>query len=230
MEAKGVTMDNTSFDLILRSLPLLLRGLSLSLKIFVIASVFSLSLGVVMGALICRRLYCRWVSPAIEGTTFVLRAVPVYVQLLIAYFVLPDLLGVEFEAFTAAVIALSLCSAGYTTQIVRGGLNAVPNEQWEAAYTLGYSTLDSLRFIIFPQVVRNILPALTGEFDAMLKSTAILASIGLLELTRMGMNIVSREMDPLPIYLTVAGLYVGISAIINIISRKLEKRLRYANN
>jgi ABC-type amino acid transport system permease subunit len=87
-----------------------------------------------------------------------------------------------------------------------------------------------LRFIIFPQLLRNILPALTGEFDALLKSTAILASIGLLELTRMGMNIVSREMDPLPIYLTVAGLYVGISASINIISKKLEKRLRYVNN
>lgn len=223
-------MDSTSFDLILRSLPLLLKGLSLSLQIFAIASLLSLVLGSVMGTLTCRRLRCRWFSPGIEGITFVLRAVPVYVQLLIAYFVLPDLLGLELEAFSAAVIALSLCSAGYTAQIVRGGLNAVPNEQWEVAYTLGYSVFASLRFIIFPQLVRNILPSLTGEFDALLKSTAILASIGLLELTRMGMNIVSREMDPLPIYLAVAGLYVGISAIINIISRKLEKRLRYANS
>lgn len=223
-------MDSTSFDLILRSIPLLLKGLSLSLQIFAIASFFSLSLGSVMGSLTCRRLRYRWISPAIEGITFVLRAVPVYVQLLIAYFVLPDLLGLELEAVTAAIIALSLCSAGYTAQIVRGGLNAVPHEQWEAAYTLGYSVLASLRFIIFPQLLRNILPSLTGEFDALLKSTAILASIGLLELTRMGMNIVSREMDPLPIYLTVAGLYVGVSATINIISRKLERRLRYVNN
>ena len=223
-------MDNTSFDLILRSLPVLLKGLGLSLQIFAIASLLSLVLGSVMGSVTCRRLRCRWISCAIEGITFILRAVPVYVQLLIAYFVLPDLLGLELEAFTAAIIALSLCSAAYTAQIVRGGLNALPNEQWEAAHTLGYSVIDSLRFIIFPQLLKNILPALTGEFDALLKSTAILASIGLLELTRMGMNIVSREMDPLPIYLAVAGLYVGISGIINIISRKLEKRLRYANN
>lgn len=223
-------MDSTSFDLILRSLPLLLKGTALSLQIFAIASLLSLSLGSLMGSLTCRRLRCRWISPTIEGITFVLRAVPVYVQLLIAYFVLPDLLGLELEAFTAAIIALSLCSAGYTAQIVRGGLNAIPKEQWEAAYTLGYSVIASLRFIIFPQLLRNILPVLTGEFDALLKSTAILASIGLLELTRMGMNIVSREMNPLPIYLTVAGLYVGISATINIISRKLEKRLRYVNN
>lgn len=223
-------MESTSLDLILRSLPLLLKGAALSLQIFTVASVLSLTIGAIMGALTCRRLRCRWTSSALEGIAFVLRAVPFYVQLLIAYFVLPDLLGIELEAFTAAIIALSLCSSGYIAQIVRGGLNAIPKEQWEAAYTLGYSTVNSLRYIILPQVLRNILPSLTGELDAMLKSTAILASIGLLELTRMGMNIVSREMDPLPIYLAVAVLYVGISAIINIISKKLEKRLRYANN
>ncbi|HEV8051247.1 MAG TPA: amino acid ABC transporter permease [Parachlamydiaceae bacterium] len=223
-------MDSTSFDLILRSLPLLFKGAVLSLQIFAIASVLSLILGSIMGTLLCRRLRCGWFASAIEAITFVLRAVPCYVQLLIAYFVLPDLLGIELEAFTAAIIALSLCSAGYTAQIVRGGLNAIPKEQWEAAFMLGYSVIHSLRFIIFPQLLRNILPALTGECDALLKSTAILASIGLLELTRMGMNIVSREMDPLPIYLAVAALYIGISAIINIISKKLEKRIRYVNN
>lgn len=223
-------MQSTSVDLIVRALPLLLKGAALTLQIFAIASCLSLILGFFMGCLTCRRLRYSWISSLIEGFTFVLRAVPVYVQILITYFVLPDLLHIEMDAFTAAIIALSLCSAGYTAQIVRGGLNAVPNEQWEAAYTLGYSVMDSLRYIIFPQLISNILPAITGEFDALLKSTAILASIGLLELTRMGMNIVSREMDPLPIYLAVAGLYIGISAAINIISRQLEKRLRYANN
>lgn len=223
-------MDNTTWDLIAKALPLLLKGAGLSLQIFVIATLFSLILGSIMGSVTCRRLRCRWISPLVEGITFVLRAVPVYVQLLIAYFVLPDLLGLELEAFSAAIIALSLCSSGYTAQIVRGGLNAVPREQWEAAYTLGYSVINTLRFVIFPQLLRNILPSLTGEFDSLLKSTAILASIGLLELTRAGMNIVSREMNPLPIYLAVALLYIGISAAINLISKILERRLRYANN
>lgn len=223
-------MDNDTWDLIVRALPLLLKGAMLSLQIFAIATLLSLILGLIMGCVTCRRLRYGWISPLIEGMTFVLRAVPVYVQLLIAYFVLPDLLGLELEAFSAAIIALSLCSAGYTAQIVRGGLNAVPTEQWEAAYTLGYSVINTLRCIIFPQLLRNILPALTGEFDSLLKSTAILASIGLLELTRAGMNIVSREMNPLPIYLTVAFLYIIISAAINVFSKKLERRLRYANN
>lgn len=211
-------------------LSLLLKGALLSLQVFAIAAPLSLILGSIMGSLTCRRLRNRFIAPALEVITFVLRAVPFYVQLLIAYFVLPDLLGIELEAFTAAIISLSLCSSGYTAQIVRGGLNAVPGEQWEAAYTLRYSITSTLRYIIFPQALRGILPALTGELDSLLKSTAILASIGLLELTRMGMNIVSREMNPLPVYLAVAGIYVCISAAINLSSKKLEKRLRYANN
>ena len=223
-------MNNSSFQWIFSSLPLLLKGLGLTLQIFFLASFFSLILGGALGSLMCRRLRNVRIAPVLEIFTFILRAVPVYVQILIAYFVIPDLLGVQCEAFTAALMSLGLCSAGYTAQIVRGGLNAIPKEQWEAAYTLGYSVMDSLRYIIFPQVIRNVLPSLTGELDALLKSTAILASIGLLELTRMGMNIVSRTMNPLPVYLAVALFYVGISAALNLLSRTLEKRLRYVNN
>jgi ABC-type amino acid transport system permease subunit len=77
-------------------------------------------------------------------------------------------------------------------------------------------------------MVRNTLPALTSELDSLLKSTAILSSIGILELTRMGMNIVSREMAPLEIYLIVAAFYVAISLVINLLLRSLERRLSYA--
>lgn len=223
-------MDMTFFNAILKSLPLLLKGSILSLEIFFITSICSLCIGSIVGALTCERLRYRGLYMILESITFILRAVPIYVQLLIVYFVLPDVLNIKFEAFTAAVISLSLCSASYTAQIVRGGLNAIAKEQWETAYTLGYTVIDSLRFIIFPQLIKAILPSLTGELDSLLKSTSILASIGLLELTRMGMNVVSREMDPLPIYFAVAGLYVAISATFNLLSKKLEKRFSYANN
>ncbi|MFI5343031.1 MAG: amino acid ABC transporter permease [Chlamydiales bacterium] len=223
-------MKPECFDLLCRSLPLLLKGAALSLQILMFASVLSLCLGGVMGVLICQRLKHRTIALIVEGAAFVLRAVPFYVQLLIAYFVLPDLLNVQIGAFTASVTALGLCSSGYIAQIIRCGINSIAAEQWEAAYTLGYSTPKALRYIIFPQMIRNILPALTNEFDALLKSTAILASIGLLELTRMGMNIISREMDPVTIYLEVAVFYIFISGAINLISKWLERRLCYVNS
>lgn len=217
-------------NLIYRSLPLLMQGAWMTFQVLIAASCISLSLGLILGVFTCERLRSNVIAPFIEVIAFILRAIPFYVQLLIVYFVLPDLLNINMEAFTASIIALGLCSSAYVAQVVRCGINSIPIEQWEVASTLGYSTTASLRYIIFPQMLRNVLPAITNELDALLKSTAILSSIGLLELTRMGMNIVSREMEPMLIYLSIAAFYVMISAGINIVSRYIEKRFRYANS
>lgn len=222
-------MDNMNIELIYRSLPLLGKGAVMTFQMLLAAGLLSLCLGSLFGIFTCRKLKSRLFSPFIEVITFILRAVPFYVQLLIVYFVLPDIFSINLEAFTASIIALGVCSSGYVAQVVRCGINSIPEEQWESAMTLGYTTRNSLRYIILPQMLRNILPALTNELDALLKSTAILSSIGLLELTRMGMNIVSREMDPLSIYLTVAAFYVVMSGVINLISKNLEQRMRYVN-
>jgi His/Glu/Gln/Arg/opine family amino acid ABC transporter permease subunit len=218
-------MDTFSLDLIYKSLPLLVKGAALSLEILFYAAIISGCFGGLFGILCCNQLSSR-ITAYIEAVSFALRAIPFYVQLLIVYFILPDLLGVSLEGFTLAVIALGVCSSGYVSQIVRCGINSIAQDQWEAAKTLGYSTLCTLYHIIIPQMMRNILPALTNELDSLLKSTSILSSIGLLELTRMGMNIVSREMAPLTIYLLLALFYVAISGVINLSSRYLEKRLQ----
>ena len=223
-------MDIDYLNLTYRSLPLLVQGAWMTLQVLLAASSISLCLGVFLGVFTCCRLRSKFIAPCIEAVTFILRAVPFYVQLLIVYFVLPDLLNINMEAFTASIIALGVCSSAYTAQVVRCGINSVPIEQWESASTLGYSTQACVRYIIFPQMLRNVLPAITNELEALLKSTAILSSIGLLELTRMGMNIVSREMEPLAIYLTIAAFYVMISAGINIVSKCIEKRFRHVNS
>lgn len=223
-------MNIDYLNLIYRSLPLLMQGAWMTFQVLIAASCISLSVGLFLGVFTCERLRSNVIAPFIEVIAFILRAIPFYVQLLIVYFVLPDLLNINMEAFTASIIALGLCSSAYVAQVVRCGINSIPIEQWEVASTLGYSTTACLRYIIFPQMLRNVLPAITNELDALLKSTAILSSIGLLELTRMGMNIVSREMEPMVIYLSIAAFYVMISAGINIVSRRIEKRFRYANS
>jgi polar amino acid transport system permease protein len=179
------------------------------------------------GIFSCDEMKQPFLSKAIHYITFVLRAVPFFVQLLIVYFVLPDFLGIDIGVFAASVISLGACSAGYVCQIVRAGLNSIPLAQWEAAFVLGYSKFQTLFYLILPQMLRNVLPAFNNELESMLKSTAILSSIGMLELTRMGMNIVSRELkDPLSIYVIVAFFYVVMSTIINFFARRLEKTMR----
>ncbi len=216
-------------NLFFRSLPLLVQGVQMTLKVLLSAACLSFVLGLFFGVLSCRRLRIPILTPVIEGITFVFRAVPFYVQLMIVYFVLPDLLGFNFAPFPASVLALGLCSSGYIAQIVRSGINAISASQWEAAFTLGYSKLQSLRFIILPQMVRHTLPAFNNELDSLLKSTAMVSSIGLLELTRVGMNLVSREMEPVPIYLTVALFYLCLSGGLNICSRVVERRIYVKN-
>src|SRR5689334_22540350 len=118
-------MELPSFDLFCRSLPLLIKGATLSLQILAISGFLSLCFGGIIGTLTCQRLRWRAVAPFLEVLSFVLRAVPFYVQLLIAYFVLPDVLNIQVDAFTASIASLSLCSSGYVAQVVRCGINSI---------------------------------------------------------------------------------------------------------
>jgi len=217
-------------DLFSQFFPLLIQGIQMTVGVLLLSAALSFLLGIFLGIFSCHRMKLRGITPVLEGIAFVYRAVPFYVQLLIVYFVFPSLLGFNLEPFPASVIALGMCSSGYVAQIVRGGMNSIPAVQWEAAIALSYGKFQTLRYIIFPQMLRNVLPAFNNELDSILKSTAIVSSIGLLELTRAGMNIVSRVMEPIPIYLMVALLYLALSAILNMMTRLLERKLAYVKN
>jgi len=209
---------------------LLLKGTSMTIQLLIVSASLSFSSGLFFGILSCNRLKIPIVSSVVEGITFIFRAIPFFVQLLIVYFVLPDLLGFNLDPFPASVLSLGMCSSGYVAQLVRGSLNSIPIAQWEAAFSLGYNTFQSLFYVIIPQMIRNILPSFNNELDALLKSTSIVSAIGMLELTRMGMNIVSREMQPVAIYLTLAFFYVCMSALLNFVTRKIERKIAYVKH
>lgn len=218
------------FDLFLKNLPFFLKGVGMTFKVLICCSFISISLGMLFGILTCERLKTPIVSHLIGWMTFILRAIPFYVQLLIVYFVFPDLFNINLDAFTASIIGLGFCSSGYVTQIIRSGINSIPISQWESTRALGYNQFQTLYYVILPQMLRNVLPALNNEFESLLKSTSVLASIGLLELTRVGINIISRELQPLPIYFIVATFYVSLSVLLNFITKQLEKRVSYVKS
>lgn len=224
----GVEMTTNPFLLIGKSTPLFLKGAAVTIELFLLAALLSVALGVCLGILSSEQFKVPYASKIINGLTFVSRAVPFFVQLLIVYFVVPDLFGFSLNPFAASIIALGLCSSGYVAQFIRGAINSLPLSQWESAFTLGYTKKQSLFFIILPQSFRLALPSLNNEFESLLKSTAIASSIGMLELTRIGMNVVSREMEPVPIYLAIAFLYGCLSLLLNFFTKRLEKRFTYA--
>ena len=213
-------------DLLSRSLPLLLMGFAMTIQILILSATLSFSLGLIFGTLCCDEIHIPILSRPLQLITFILRAIPFYVQLLLVYFIVPDILGIELDALPASILALGLCSSGYVCQIVRAGINSIPLIQWETAAVLGYGRLSTLRCIILPQMLQNVLPAFNNELESILKSTSILSAIGTLELTRIGMNIVSRELKyPLTIYLIIATFYVAISSLLNFVAKYLEKRI-----
>src|ERR1700733_13060337 len=106
-------METFDLDLIYLYAPLLAKGALMSIEILLLASILSLTLGTFFGVITSSQLR-RWpFAHIVESVTFILRAVPFYVQLLIVYFVIPDLLGIHLDSFAASILALGLCSAGY---------------------------------------------------------------------------------------------------------------------
>ena len=181
-------------------IPLLIKGTFTTLAAWVLILCMSILIGTTLGILSCKYLAYTRLQRCIRMYTFIAKGIPAYVQILIAYFALPALLGINLQAFWACALALTFCSSGYVTEIIRGGINTVPLGQWQACLVLGYPLRATLTRIILPQTIANVLPSLIGECEQILKSTALFAAIGVCELTRTGMNIISRELNPIPVY------------------------------
>ncbi len=206
-------------------IPLFLKGSCVTLAAWFCAGTASLLIGTLLGMLSAESIGRKKTIALIKLYTFVTKGIPAYVQILIAYFIIPDLLGINVSGFVAATCALALCSSGYVTEIVRTQINAISLGQWDACFVLGYTPAQTLKRIIMPQVFKISLPTLIGELEQLLKSTSLLATIGVTELTRVGMNIISRELNPLPIYLTIAVIYLCFSALLYAATSVLKKRI-----
>jgi His/Glu/Gln/Arg/opine family amino acid ABC transporter permease subunit len=204
-----------------------MQGAVMTLFVWIASMAIALIFGVLWGIIRADRLRIAGLSRFLDSVTFLLRAIPFYVQLLIIYFVLPDLIGINISACTAGIFALGICSAAYVSQIVRAGINAIDSGQWQAAYVLGYTSFDTIRWVIFPQAMKIILPALSGELDQLLKSSSILSAIGVLELTGAAKNVIARELNPLTMYIAIAVMYVVIASIVIRITTMLERKLSY---
>lgn len=207
-------------------LPLLVQGTAVTLTAWILTALVSITIGTLAGIFGCQRFASAGVTALIRLYTFIAKGIPAYVHILIAYFVIPALLGISLSGFAAGCCALALCSSGYVTEIIRAGINTLSSGQWDACFVLGYSRLATLQRIILPQTVVRILPALCGELEQLLKSTSLLATIGVMDITRSGMNIISRELNPLPIYLLIAGVYLIFSAVLQALQCFLEKRMQ----
>ena len=210
---------------ILTSMPLLLKGLFLTVEVGIFSIALGLSLGLVLGVLSSNRMKIPVLSSCVHVYVSVMRGTPIFVQILLVYFALPTLIKINFSPSAAGILALGCNSAAYISEIVRCGMNAVGTGQWEAAYVLGYSKPQTLSSVILPQVLKQTLPALTNEITSLIKLTSLLMVIGVPELTKVGKDIVARQLDPMAIYLCIAVMYYLLTTSVGMLSHKLEEKL-----
>ena len=151
-----------------------------------------------------------------------IRGTPGLIQVLIVYYALPTI-GLNLAPLPAGIVALGMNSGAYVSEILRGGLAALPLGQIEAARSMGMSTFLIWRRILLPQVLVIVLPPLTGEFISLLKASSLLSVITIVELTRSAQRIVAITYQPIELYVAAAMLYFAMCFTLASISRKLEK-------
>ena len=154
----------------------------------------------------------------------IVRAVPVLVLILWVYYGLPAITGITLGVFWAGVLALALSDSAFQAEIFRAGIQSIGRGQYEAAQSISLTYRDTMRYVILPQAIRRILPALGNQFVYMLKMSSLVSVIGMQELTRKANELVVAEYRPLEIYTILVLEYLVLILIVSAGVRWLERR------
>lgn len=154
----------------------------------------------------------------------VVRGTPLLIQLYLLYFGLPSL-GIRFEPFTAAVIALGVNTAAYIAEIVRAAIQSVPKQQIESGGALGLSRFRILRRIVAPQAAVVAIPAVTNELIDIVKWSSVAAMVVVSEMTQVFYTIVGRTFSLVELFIVVTLFYLAVTASVSALSHRLEARL-----
>lgn len=208
-------------------LGILMGGLALTAQIFVVTLIGSLPLGVVIA--LARMSRFKPLSLIAQLYISVLRGTPLMLQLMAIMFGPYYLLGIQLGAewkFVACDIGFILNYAAYFAEIYRSGIQSIPTGQYEAAEVLGYSKAQTFFYIVLPQVIKRILPAMGNEVITLVKDTSLAFVLGIAEMFSAAKALAAREVSMIP-YAIAALIYWGLCLLIEFILNRVEKRLDY---
>lgn len=203
-------------------LPILLRGMVVTLQATVVGFVLAAIFGLVLAAL--KGMPSRIVSWPAKIISEFLRDTPLLIQLFFLYYVLPDY-GIVLPAFMTGALALGLQYSAYTSEVYRAGLESVPQGQHEAARALDLSALHSFRVIILPQAIPRIIPALGNYLVSIMKDVPLLSVVSVLEMLNVAKIIGDRTFNYLVPLTMVGGLYLVMTLVAATGVRYLDARL-----
>lgn len=214
---------NLDFSQIVPYIPFMIKGIWVTLQFVAVAILLGSALGTLLALFKIGSFWpLRFLA---DAYTSIFRGTPLILQLMIIYLAVPQLFMIDISAFMSAVLAFGLNSAAYVSEIIRAGIKAVDKGQTEAAVALGVPYRPMMKDIILPQALKNILPALMNEFITLTKESAIVSTIGYLDLMRraqvVGANLF-RNFEPL---LFVGFIYWCLVMILSLAGKFVERRL-----
>jgi cystine transport system permease protein len=213
-------MSTTS--LLVQSLPVLAQGAVLTVKFAVLSMIFGLLAASVLAVMgISHNRGLNWIARVYVS---LMRGTPLLVQIFVIYYGLPSL-GVSLDPTPAGVIALSANVAAYLSESMRGAILGIPSGQWLAAYSLGLSRRQTLRYVIAPQALRIAVPSLSTSLISLIKDTSLVSVITVTELLRSAQEVIASTYQPLPLYLAAAAIYWILCQVLEWVQRWYEQRL-----
>ncbi|MEG2290330.1 MAG: amino acid ABC transporter permease [Clostridium sp.] len=221
-------MNNLSFKFLEKYYPVFLEGIRFTLLVSLLAVIF----GVILGTILCFMKRSKFSIlnvpvPKVIASVYIefIRGTPLLLQIFIVYFG-SNSFGLRLAPIVACVIALSLNSGAYVAEIIRAGIDAVDKGQLEASRSLGMSQRMAMQYIILPQAIRNILPAIGNEFVSIIKESSMASAIGVAEITY-GAKLVTgatyRNFEPL---IVAALCYFTLTFTLGRLMAYIERRLK----
>jgi His/Glu/Gln/Arg/opine family amino acid ABC transporter permease subunit len=210
------------WDIVQTAIPLLAKGTLVTLQIALISGVLSILLGFALGLSALGNI--RLLRLLVAGYVDFIRGTPLLIQIFLIFFALP-VVGVRLNEIWAGIVALSINTAAYMAETVRGGVGSVERGQTEAARSIGMTQPQILTYILLPQALKPMVPPLTNELITMTKNTSLLSVISVYELTRAGQAIISVHFVPFEIYLLLALYYYVLIKCLSRLSRWVETRM-----
>lgn len=206
-----------------RNLWFLIDGLYYTIAL----SVTAILISVIVGLIIALPGLSKRRTPRAINRVYVelVRAVPILVLILWVYYGLPQVADISISVFWAGVLALAISDSAFQAEIFRAGIQSIDRGQYEASQSISLNYRDTMRFVILPQAIKRILPALGNQLVYMLKMSSLVSVIGMQELTRRANELVVTEYRPLEIYTILVLEYLVLILLVSFAVRWLENRM-----
>ncbi|HEM3218273.1 TPA: amino acid ABC transporter permease [Streptococcus suis 2524] len=210
-------------DYVLEVLPSLLNGATVSLQVFFLVLILSLPLGAVFAFLM--QIKFKPLQWLLHFYVLIMRGTPLLLQLIFVYYVLPSV-GITFDRMPAVILAFTLNYAAYFSEIFRGGIEAIPKGQYEAAKVLKFTPVQTIRYIVLPQVVKIVLPSVFNEVMTLVKDTSLVYALGVSDLLLASRTAANRDASLAPMFIAGA-IYLLMIGAVTLISKQVEKKFDY---